>query len=42
MAEKPDGRRTPRRWTDWVALSAQGASLVYVIQQIIDRWVLHV
>ncbi|WP_276314403.1 hypothetical protein [Streptomyces sp. WAC 01529] len=40
MAEKPDGRRTTRTWTDWAALSAPWLSLLVVIQEIVDKWVL--
>ncbi|MGV2915467.1 MULTISPECIES: hypothetical protein [Streptomyces] len=40
MAEKPDGRRTLRTWTDRAALAAPWVSLLLVIQKIIDEWVL--
>ncbi|MEU6824887.1 hypothetical protein ABZ921_30015 [Streptomyces atriruber] len=40
MAEKPDGRRTIRTWTERVALTAQWVSLLMMVQEIIDRWIL--
>ncbi|MEU5688661.1 hypothetical protein [Streptomyces venezuelae] len=40
MAEKPDGRRTISTWTERAALSAPWVSLLVMIQEIIDRWVL--
>ncbi|WP_263406802.1 hypothetical protein [Streptomyces kanamyceticus] len=40
MAEKPDGRRTSRMWTEWAAVAAQWASVLVAIQEIVDRWVL--
>ncbi|MFF1376716.1 hypothetical protein [Streptomyces sp. NPDC058308] len=40
MAEKPDGRRTTRTWTDRVVLSAPWVSLLALVQEIIDKWVL--
>ncbi|MEV5975691.1 hypothetical protein [Streptomyces sp. NPDC052114] len=40
MAEKPDGRRTIHTWTEWAALSAPWISLVLLIQEIVEKWVL--
>ncbi|MGA4842001.1 hypothetical protein [Streptomyces sp. G45] len=40
MAEKPEGRRTTRTWTDRAALAAPWASLVIVICKVIEDWVL--
>ncbi|MFE0175013.1 hypothetical protein ACFWZ2_22085 [Streptomyces sp. NPDC059002] len=39
MAEKPEGRRTTRRWTEWAVMAAPWASLLVAVQEIVDRWV---
>ncbi|GHB23872.1 MULTISPECIES: hypothetical protein [Streptomyces] len=42
MAEEPDGRRNIRTWAEWAVIAAPWASLIAVIYEIIDDWILHV
>lgn len=40
MADKPEGRRATRTWTDWAAHAAPWASLLLALGECFEKWVL--